>query len=160
MSKIKPSPSDPGRELATAVIMFHEALAKKAGLTAAESRCIGILGQREVLTAGELARATGLTTGAITGIVDRLQKAGWLRREVNPDDRRSVLIRALPNPKAEAVLMPGYARLREAMGAHIAAFSPDELAVIDRYLRGAIDTLRRLTDELREGEIARFRSPK
>jgi len=158
MAKTNTTPEDPGRALATAVIMFHEALAKKAGLTAAESRCIGILGQRGVLTAGELARATGLTTGAITGIVDRLQKAGWLRREANPADRRSVLIRLLPNPSREAVLMPGYARLREAMGAHIAGFSGDEIAVIDRYVRGATATLHRLTEELRDAP--KFRSPK
>ncbi len=149
MSKINAIPSDPGRQLATAVIMFHETLAKKAGLTAAESRCLGILFQREALTAGELARATGLTTGAITGIVDRLQKDGWLRREANPADRRSVLIRALPNRRREAVLAPGYARLREAMAALMAEFSPDELLVIERYLDGAVATLQRLTEELR-----------
>lgn len=149
MSKINATPSDPGRELATAVIVFHETLAKKAGLTAAESRCLGILFQREAITAGELARATGLTTGAITGIVDRLQKDGWLRREANPADRRSVLIRALPNRQREAVLSPGYARLREAMAALMAEFSPAELLVIQRYLDGAVATLNRLTDELR-----------
>jgi DNA-binding MarR family transcriptional regulator len=149
MPKINATPSDPGRELATAVIVFHETLAKKAGLTAAESRCLGILFQREAITAGELARATGLTTGAITGIVDRLQKDGWLRREANPADRRSVLIRALPNRRREAVLSPGYARLREAMAALMAEFSPAELLVIQRYLNGAVTTLNRLTDELR-----------
>ena len=160
MPKINATDTDLGRELATAVIMFHEALAKKAGLTAAESRCVGILLQREVLTAGELARATGLTTGAITGIVDRLQKGGWLRREENPVDRRSVLIRALPNPRREAALIPGYLRLREGMAAHLAGFTGKELAVIDRYLRGAIDTLRRLTEELREEPRPDSLSPK
>jgi DNA-binding MarR family transcriptional regulator len=149
MSKINATGTDPGRELATAVIVFHEALAKKAGLTAAESRCLGVLFQREVVTAGELARATGLTTGAITGIVDRLQRDGWLRRENNPDDRRSVLIRALPHPRREAVLLPGYARLREAMAELMAEFSPAELLVIQRYLHGAVATLHRLTSELR-----------
>jgi DNA-binding MarR family transcriptional regulator len=149
MSKINATPSDPGRELATAVIVFHESLAKKAGLTAAESRCLGILFQHDVVTAGELARATGLTTGAITGIVDRLQKDGWLRREANPADRRSVLIRALPHPRRDAVLRPGYTRLREAMAALMAEFSPAELLVVERYLEGAIGMLHRLTEELR-----------
>ncbi|HEY7805774.1 MAG TPA: MarR family transcriptional regulator [Croceibacterium sp.] len=149
MSKINATPQDPGREFATAVIVFHEALAKKAGLTTAESRCVGILLHCEVATAGELARATGLTTGAITGIVDRLQKAGWVRREDNPTDRRSVLVRLLPNANAKAVLLPGYARLREAMAALMGEFTPQELIVIERYLQGAIGTLQRLTDELR-----------
>jgi DNA-binding MarR family transcriptional regulator len=149
MAKINATPSDPGRELATAVIIFHETLAKKAGLTAAESRCLGILLQREVVTAGELARATGLTTGAITGIVDRLQKDGWLKREQNPADRRSVLIRALPNRRREAVLSPGYAKLRQAMAALMAEFTPAELQVIERYLEGVVATLHRLTEELR-----------
>jgi DNA-binding MarR family transcriptional regulator len=151
MSKINSRPSDPGRELATAVILFHETLARKAGMSAAESRCLGILAERQTMTAGELARATGLTTGAITGIVDRLERAGWARREPNPADRRSVLIHALPHPDLEAVLAPAYARLRGAMAGLIGGFTAEELRAVGRYVTGATEVLRALTDELRSG---------
>lgn len=150
MSKISSSPSDPGRELATAVILFHETLARRAGMSAAESRCLGILADRTVATAGELARATGLTTGAITGIVDRLEKAGWARREPNPADRRSVLVHALPHPDLEALLAPAYARLRAEMAGLMASFSGAELQTVRNYLAGATQVLRNLTEGLRD----------
>jgi len=143
-----PSPNL-GRELATAVILFHETLARRAGMSAAESRCLGVLGQLGVATAGQLAKATGLTTGAITGIVDRLEKAGYARREPHPSDRRSVLIRPLPHPKLGEMLEPAYLKLRDAMAAVAADFTPAELIVVARYLTQATDTLRTLTEELK-----------
>jgi len=154
MSEINatPAPATPGqlgRDLATAVVLFHETLARRAGMSAAESRCLGTLGQLGVATAGQLATATGLTTGAITGIVDRLEKAGYARREPNPKDRRSVLIRPLPHPKLAAMLAPAYQKLRDAMASVGANFTPTELDVIARYLAQATDTLRVLTAELR-----------
>src|SRR5438552_15579379 len=81
------------RDLATAVIAFHEAGARRLGMTAAERKCAGLIAEWGETTPTQLAEATGLTTGAITGIVDRLERAGYAKREPNPKDRRSVLIR-------------------------------------------------------------------
>src|SRR4030095_2359881 len=61
------------RDLATAVVTFHEAVAGRLGMSAAEQRVLGVLGRMDPATPGQLAEATGLTTGAITGIVDRLE---------------------------------------------------------------------------------------
>jgi len=154
MSEIKSTstscaPPNLGRELATAVILFHETLARRAGPSAAESRCLGVLGQLGLATAGQLATATGLTTGAITGIVDRLEKAGYARREPNPKDRRSVLIRALPHPRLGETLEPAYQKLRDAMASVEAGFTPAELGVVTRYLTQTTDRLRALTAELK-----------
>ena len=68
------------RDLATAMVSFHEAVARRLGMTAAERKCAGLLAERGRMTPGELAQVTGLTTGAITGIVDRLVKAGFAAR--------------------------------------------------------------------------------
>src|SRR5579871_3290956 len=86
-----------GSELSAAVIAFHEAIAARLGIGATEWKCLAVLGigHAETATAGQLASATGLTTGAITGIIDRLERLGYVRREPNPEDRRSVIIRAL-----------------------------------------------------------------
>src|SRR4051812_693349 len=82
------------RDLATAVVAFHETVARRLGMTAAERKCAGILAELGIATPRQLAQATGLTTGAITGIVDRLERAGFAERRPNPADRRSVLVHA------------------------------------------------------------------
>ncbi|MGH2460296.1 MAG: MarR family winged helix-turn-helix transcriptional regulator, partial [Chloroflexota bacterium] len=73
-----------GRELSTAVVLFHEAIAERLGMSATEWKCLDVLGRAGPITARELAEQTGLTTGAITGLVDRLERAGYVRRVPNP----------------------------------------------------------------------------
>src|SRR5690349_1487298 len=83
-----------GRELSARTVLFHDAVASRVGLSATESKCLDIaVRSNEPLTAGKLADATGLTTGAITGVLDRLERAGFIRREKDENDRRQVLIR-------------------------------------------------------------------
>src|SRR5688572_17181329 len=85
-----------GRELSARTILFHQALADKLGLNLTDHRCLD-LAQRAnsvaPLTAGQLAELTGLSTGAITGVLDRLEKAGFIRREKDPNDRRQLFVR-------------------------------------------------------------------
>src|SRR5262249_31217925 len=95
-----------GRALSTAVILFHEAVASRLGLGAAEWRCLDLLDREGPATAGRLAELSGFTTGAITGIVDRLEKAGYVRREPTPRDRRSVIVRPLENRALREVVTP------------------------------------------------------
>src|SRR3954451_23111227 len=87
------------RDLATAIVTFHEAVARRLGVTAADQRVLGVLGRMGVATPSRLAESTGLTTGAITGIVDRLERAGFAKRAPNPDDRRSILVHACNEEK-------------------------------------------------------------
>ncbi len=136
--------SNLGREMATAVITFHETLARRAGMSAAETRCLGVLARMQVATPGQLAQATGLTTGAITGIVDRLEKAGYARREPNPNDRRSLLIRPVNQEKFNQILGPFYESLRTSMTEMASRYSIEQLEVIGRYLE---DTTAVLTSE-------------
>ena len=146
MTKINSSPSDADslhRELATATVAFHEKGARRIGMsTAAERKTLGVLWQMGVATAGQLAQATGLTTGAITGIVDRLEKAGYARRGPNPEDRRSVLIRPLQEKKVRKMMGPIFDSLSQAMSEMREGYSPAELTVIDKYIDQTTQVLR------------------
>ncbi|MEI9902620.1 MAG: MarR family transcriptional regulator [Asticcacaulis sp.] len=135
--------------MATAVIAFHESLARKAGMSAAETRCLGVLGRMQVATPGQLAQETGLTTGAITGIIDRLEKAGYARREPNPNDRRSLLIRPVNQEKFAGLLGPFYESLRTAMTVMASRYTPDQLEIIARYLADTTDVLKSETAKLK-----------
>ena len=84
-----------GRRLSLATIMFHQAVADRLGLNPTDHKCIDLLASAGWTTAGELAEATGLTTGAITGVIDRLEAAGFVRREDDPNDRRRVIVRVI-----------------------------------------------------------------
>ncbi len=79
-------------ENTTVTIMFHQAIADRLGLNITDHKCAGILMRSGPISAGELARRTGLTTGAITGVIDRLERAGFARRAPDASDRRKVMI--------------------------------------------------------------------
>ena len=85
-----------GRRLSTATILFHQAVADRLGLNLTDHKCVDLLLLNGPLTAGELARLTTLTTGAITAALDRLERAGFVKREDDPEDRRRVVVRAVP----------------------------------------------------------------
>jgi DNA-binding MarR family transcriptional regulator len=85
------------------------------------------------MTAGRLAELTGLTTGAITGLVDRLERRGYARRDPHPTDRRVVMVQPLV-AQAERDLGASYAALKEAMEPILARYSDAELAVILDFL--------------------------
>src|SRR5215469_10443063 len=100
----------------------------------ADVQCLGLL------TAGpsvpsDLATQLGLTTGAMTKVLDRLQDAGYITRSADPDDRRRVVITA--DPKGSAALAASDAPLRERLNDHLAGCSPGELAAILAFLHAA-----------------------
>jgi DNA-binding MarR family transcriptional regulator len=86
------------------------------------------------MTAGQLAKTTGLTTGTITGIVDRLEKAGWARRAADPHDRRRVIVHPGPqdNQKTAAEL---YASHAEIMDQLLAEYNDEQLTFILQFVR-------------------------
>src|SRR6516164_9446091 len=88
--------NDEFRQLTTATILFHQAIADRLGMNVTDHKCADILLRAGPITAGELAQRTGLTTGAITGVIDRLEKAGFVRRVRDPGDRRRVVVVPLP----------------------------------------------------------------
>ncbi len=80
------------RMLSTQAIMLHQAVADMLNLNITDYKCMDLIARLGPMTAGKLAEQSGLTTGAITGVVDRLEKAGYAKRTDNPKDRRSVII--------------------------------------------------------------------
>lgn len=132
-----------GAELSTAVILFHEAIGHRLGLSAADQRALGIIGGRGPMTAGALAQLTGLSPGAVTGLVDRLERAGHVTRAADPADRRRIVITATPSPA------PGvgeaFARLSAEMNALVSRYDAKESAAILDYLHTTIAILREQT---------------
>ncbi len=141
-----------GRRLSLATIMFHQAVADRLGLNPTDHKCIDLLASAGSTTAGELAEATGLTTGAITGVIDRLEAAGFVRREDDPDDRRRVIVRVIPKRYREI------ARLFEPFGAAVAemgaSYSERELTTILDFITRSCLLLREATLELRKSAPA------
>ena len=84
------------RKLNRESLMFNAAAAESLGLNVTDGECIDYLMDHGPLTAGNLAKLTGLTNGAITNVIDRLEKAGYVRRKDHPTDRRVVLVELVP----------------------------------------------------------------
>lgn len=130
-------------------IQMHEAIGRKAGLSGTDHKYLGFLIERGQMTAGELATLTGLTTGAVTGLIDRFEKKQLVRRELAEGDRRKVII--VPNTETiMALLAPLYKDFRTQSAALLASFSAEEIATLETYFRKAIaimdDTTRTLND--------------
>ncbi|MCD1261719.1 MarR family transcriptional regulator [Paenibacillus athensensis] len=92
--------SDEFRIQSTNTVLFHQLIADYLGLNITDHKCLNYLIDLGPLTAGRLAELTHLTTGAITGVIDRLEKAGFVRRVKDPNDRRRVIIECVPESMA------------------------------------------------------------
>ncbi len=139
--------AEAGRALSTAEVLFHRAVAESAGLSPGDHKYLDVLLQEGPMPAGRLAELTGLTTGAVTGIVDRLEEAGLVRRTRDPDDRRKVIIR-LREKEAMRKLGPAFEGLREAVDRLAARYTEEELAAILDYMRRCTVVLREQTQRL------------
>ena len=117
------------RETTTVTILFHQAIADRLGMNITDHKCAGILAGSGPITAGELARRTGLTTGAITGVIDRLERAGFARRARDPSDRRKVIIQ--PDPKRiERKIVPLFDSMGRAVASLYERYTAQELSLI------------------------------
>lgn len=121
-------------------VQLHEAIGRKAGLSGTDHKYLGFLLQRGQMTAGELSALTGLTTGAITGLIDRFEKKRLVKRRFAEEDRRKVLIE--PNTKnIMALLEPLYKEFRSGSERLLASFSNEEIGVIERYFSASIEIM-------------------
>lgn len=127
---------------------FDEEAARVLGLNLTDLRCVGVLDRRVRMTAGDLARSSGLTTGSVTALIDRLERAGYARRVRDTEDRRRVFVE----------LTDRFAELRGKIWGPLAKdgfelmerYSDDDLRLIRDYLAGARDVLRRHRARVRE----------
>lgn len=138
-----------GRELSTAVVLFHQAVAERVGLSVTDVKCLDLLDRMGPLTAGQLAELVGLTGGAITAMIDRLEAGGFVQRERDPTDRRRVFIKAAQDQQHSHALACLYEPLQQAMREELAErYSPEVLAMIEDFLRRTIHILRQQTQKL------------
>lgn len=130
-------------------IQMHEAVARKAGLSGTDHKYLGFLIQKGQMTAGELSSLTGLTTGAVTGLIDRFEKKKLVKRRFAEDDRRKVIIE--PNTKnIMSLLEPLYKEFRKKSEQLIASFSNKELKIIETYFEKAIEIMNETTHKLND----------
>jgi DNA-binding MarR family transcriptional regulator len=128
-------------------IQMHEAVARKAGLAGTDHKYLGFLIEKGQMTACELSDLTGLTTGAVTGLIDRFEKKKLVKRKFAKDDRRKVIIE--PNTeKIMALLAPLYKEFRNKSGKLIASFSDMEIKILENYFLKAIEIMNETTNKL------------
>lgn len=122
------------RHFIAGAILFNQQIADRFGLHLTDMQCLNVMELLGPVTPGKLAECTGLSTGGVTVMLDRLEKAGFIRREPNPADRRSILIRI--NPRKIAKLHPVYAEINAQMEAFLAGMSKSELASVATFFAG------------------------
>jgi DNA-binding MarR family transcriptional regulator len=141
------------REMSTETIMFHQGVADVLGLHITDHKCLDIIRQYGAMPAGRLAELTGLTTGAVTGIIDRLEKAGYVRRANDPKDRRRTIVEPTQNKKwerkIEAIFIPFHDRMHKLLS----SYSDNELAFLLDVLTKSIELTREESKKLRTGKV-------
>jgi DNA-binding MarR family transcriptional regulator len=135
--------------MSDATIRMHEAIARKAGLSGTDHKYLGMLMQSPPMTAGDLARATGLTTGAITGLVDRFEKRKLVRRRYDDEDRRKIYIEPWQE-NVDRLMGPTFRELQARMEQVMQGFTQAELAIVARYIQGTIVAMQEFTAGLNE----------
>jgi DNA-binding MarR family transcriptional regulator len=128
-------------------VLFGQTVANVMGISGSDADCLDFLNLEGRVTAGRLAEVTGLTTGAITGVVDRLEQAGFVRRERDEADRRKVFIVTVPENTARIGRL--YVPLQEAMHKLWSSYSEEELQLLLRFANGGYKAMLEATEKLR-----------
>jgi DNA-binding MarR family transcriptional regulator len=118
-------------------LLYSQAVAARLGINSTDLECLDFLGRRGPMTAGTMAEAAGLTTGAVTGIVDRLEAAGLACRKPDPLDRRKVVVQALP--EAEARITPLFKPMEAAILDALAPFDEPALEILLKFMSRATE---------------------
>ncbi len=125
------------RRHSTAAVLFNHAVAERLGLGPTDHKCLDLLRERGAMTGSELAAITGLTTGAITGVVARLERTGYLRREPDQHDgRKQILYPALERVR---VIQDVFDPIRKDVSALLDAFDTHQLTAIADFLARSTD---------------------
>lgn len=135
------------REYLDAVGLHGLAGAQAAGLNATEWYALSQVGLADSLTSGELASRTGMSTGATTRLIDRLERAGYVSRTTDPADRRKVVVEQVPNATAriDEIVAPA----RHKITAILARYTPDQVDLLFDYFAHAAPAYREATEEIR-----------
>ncbi len=137
-----------GRDLATKTGVFQDAVATHLGLGVTDLKCLDLLHRASMpLTPVNLAELTGLTSGAITGVADRLEAAGFVERVRSQTDRRRWQLRLLPDRQKEMAILLG--PLTSALTVLCHHYSDDDLKMVTNFLHNLIPVMDAETKRLR-----------
>lgn len=138
------------RQVTARGVLYHHALAERLGLNASDLQCLTVLQETGPVPAGELAARTALTTGGVTRVVDRLERAGLVERRPDPADRRRVVIAAVPDRLNDVAQL--YQSVSRAWTELLADYDDEQLELfLDLFTR-----MRELSDN-QIAELARSR---
>ncbi|SHE79604.1 MarR family winged helix-turn-helix transcriptional regulator [Streptoalloteichus hindustanus] len=141
--------SELGRSMGSATVMFHTQVAERLGVSPTDHKCLDLVVQARVpITAGRLAELSGLSTGAVTGVVDRLERAGFVRRVRDPQDRRKVLVE--PTGTHVRIATGLFDGVRRGVAELVAQYDERQLAAVEGFLETMTEVLRRETARLGE----------
>lgn len=139
------------RQLIRQTVRYYDAVADQLGLHLTDLTCLGALRDRRRATASELATELGLTTGAVTRVIDRLHRTGFVRRLPDPSDGRRVIVELIP--ESEASLVGLFAGQAAHLAESVADMSDEQLRFLLAYLRRQSDFSGREADRLRQEGI-------
>lgn len=140
MKRLAPSSQDQAiarlttilRRMGAASALHSQAVAKRAGLASVDLECLDLILLAGPVTAGQIIEHTKLTSGAVTGLIDRLAKKGYVERAADPQDRRKVLVRIVP--EAVRPLLDLFAPMAERTAALMRQYSAEELELIAGFV--------------------------
>lgn len=128
------------QQFAYTSIQMHEAIGREAGMSGTDHKYLGFLLQQGEMTAGEFSVITGLTTGAVTSLIDRFEKKKLVKRQPDKTDRRKVII--VPDTeKITKLFKPLYEDFQSNTEKQFATFSSEELKVLERYFLNAMEIM-------------------
>jgi DNA-binding MarR family transcriptional regulator len=134
-----------GRANSDATVIYHAAVAATLGLHPTDYKVLSILERIGPLSAGDVARHSGLATASVTNLIDRLENKGFAERIADPSDRRRVLVRAVVDRED---LAAGRASMQAGIARMLKAYSNAELAIIVDFLDRNAERLRAATESL------------
>jgi DNA-binding MarR family transcriptional regulator len=134
------------RELRIQLALLNYRVGSQLELKDVDLDCLDILDAHGPLSPTALARRAGLHPATMTGILDRLEKGGWVVRERDPADRRAVLVQAVRDRYAQLLRL--YSGLSRSMNKLLAGYTDTELELIADFMRRAADAGRKATEDL------------
>ncbi|TLX92194.1 MAG: MarR family transcriptional regulator [Thaumarchaeota archaeon] len=137
------------KEMSTETILFHQAVADVLGLHITDHKSLDLIHRFGSMPAGKLADLTGLTTGAITGIIDRLERSGYVRRTNDPKDRRRTIIEPTRNKKLEKKIEVIFMPLHEKMYKLLSTYSDSDLTFLLNFSTDLIENIHEESKRLR-----------
>jgi DNA-binding MarR family transcriptional regulator len=136
------------RKFTRSTLLHQHVIAEAMGLHVTDAECIDFLQEMGPSTAGDLARATRLTTGAITNVIDRLERGGYVKRSPDPTDRRKVIVSFLPDKHGPT--KASYGALAKAVQDFLNNYTEEQLRFLIRHTESLTRIFQEQTKRLEE----------